>query len=229
MDAVAEFLLPNEKPAGAALTILDLGCGTGRFSAPLAEWFGAKVIGVEPSEKMRRQAEANASRPQVTYIAGNAEAIPSEDDSFDAAFLSMAIHHFKSIPDACREIRRVLKPGGLVLLRNAFCSRLEGTLFYEFFPSALSIDEARLPDLAGLTATFEAAGFARIAHRVVTQEIDPSLRANYKRIKLKSLSTFELISDEEFQEGLEAMRKAAEAEAEPKPVLEDINLLVFRK
>ncbi len=126
MDAVAEFLLPDGKPAGAAgeqLTILDLGCGTGRFTVPLAKAFGAKVVGVEPSEKMRRQAETNASHPQVAYLPGSAEVIAYEDASFDAAFVSMVIHHFRSLAEVCQELRRILKPGGWVFVRNDFKGR----------------------------------------------------------------------------------------------------------
>lgn len=232
MDAVAEFLLPDGRPAGIAgeqLTILDLGCGTGRFTVPLAERFDAKVIGVEPSEKMRRQAESDASHPRVAYLAGCAEAIPCEDASFDAAFLSMVVHHFEQVPAACKEIARVLREGGHVFVRNAFSGRLDSIPFYHYFPTVIQAENDRLQRIDELCASFEASVFAKVAHRVITQRIDPSLRAHYERIKLRSLSTFELISAEEFREGIEAMRKAAEAEIEPKPVMEDIDLLVFRK
>ena len=229
METVAEFLAPDGDPAAAPLSILDLGCGTGRFTPMLSDRFGAKVTGVEPSEKMRTQAVGNARHPDITYLPGSAEAIPCENASFDAAFLSMVLHHFRSVPDACRELWRVLRPGGCVLLRSAFRGRLSAIGFYEFFPSALAVDEARMPDLDATIATFAAAGFPLTTHRVVTQAFSKSLQENYERIKLRGISTLELISEREVQEGLEAMRKAAEAETQPRQVMEHIDFLVFQK
>ena len=57
------------------LTVLDLGCGIGRFTPALAETFGGPVYGVEPSREMRRQAVAGAAHPDVTYLDGAAEAM----------------------------------------------------------------------------------------------------------------------------------------------------------
>src|SRR5262245_66246022 len=57
-------------------TILDLGCGTGRFSDSLANRFGACVIGVDPSEKMLDQARRKRRETGVHYQRGTAEAIP---------------------------------------------------------------------------------------------------------------------------------------------------------
>jgi len=224
MDVVAEFL-PS---GGRALSILDLGCGTGRFAPLLAERFGAKVVGVEPSEKMRTQAVENASHPRVTYLAGSAEAIPCDDASFDAAFLSMVMHHFRSIPDACLELHRVLRQGGLVFIRNSFRDRLDSVRYLDFFPSGKAADNTRLCGVDEVIASFQAEGFTLLFRRAISQQIDLSLRTHYERVKLKGLSTFEYISEEEFRTGIETMRKAAEAETEPSPIVEDIDFLVFR-
>src|SRR5262245_27449837 len=60
-------------------TILDLGCGTGRFSEGLATRFGARVIGIDPSAKMLDRAEAKRRESRVHYGRGLAEAIPVAD------------------------------------------------------------------------------------------------------------------------------------------------------
>ena len=222
MDAIAAHLRSS-----ANLTILDLGSGVGRFSVPLAERFGASVVGVEPSAKMRQQAQANCAHPRVRYVAGAAEHIPTASRAFDAAFLSMVVHHFQSLPDACRELSRVVRPGGRVFVRNSFKGRLDSFRFYEFFPSAKAVDEARLPSMEVLTSACRAAGLDCVAHQTVLQEDDDSLRSHCERIKLRALSTLELISDEEFDEGVRAMELAAQAETEPQPVMAPIDLLVF--
>ena len=232
MDAVAEFLAPDGKPAArgeAPLSILDLGSGTGRFTPLLAERFGAKVTGVEPSEKMRTQAVENAVHPHVTYLAGSAEAIPCDDASFDAAFLSMVLHHFRSVPDTCGELWRILRPCGYVFIRNSFRDRLDSVRYFDFFPSARHVSNAHMPDIDDLIGPFDRAGLRCVVHRVVPQQIDASLHDHYERMRLKASSAFVLISDDEFREGIEAMRTAAEAETQPMPIIEDIDFLVFQR
>jgi len=221
METISEFLPPRE-----GLTLLDLGCGTGRFSVVLAEHYDAEVVGVDPSDEMRRRAEPH---PRVRYLAGSAEAIPCADASCDAAFLSQVVHHFPSVPAACRELARVVKLGAIVFVRNSFRNRLDTVRYYDFFPGARGIDNARLPDADAVTRAFESAGFERIAFRAVVQELDPSLRAHYERLKLRALSTFELMTEAQIVDGLEALRKAALAETEPQPVNEAIDLMVFRR
>src|SRR4051794_33477309 len=62
--------------------ILDLGCGTGRFSRPIAEHFAADVIALDPSEAMLAEARKKAS-PRVRYERGAAENVPLADGAVD--------------------------------------------------------------------------------------------------------------------------------------------------
>jgi ubiquinone/menaquinone biosynthesis C-methylase UbiE len=224
MSTISEYL---SKPKG--LQILDVGSGTGRFSLPLAEWFDAWVIGVEPSEAMRRKAKTICRKGHISYIGGKAENIPFVDSCFDAAFASMTIHHFDDIAQACWEIARVLKPNGHVFVRNSFKNRLDSVRYYDFFPSARDIDNSRLPSIEDVVNIFKVVGLTLEDHQVIKQRIDDSLTTHCERIKLKALSTFEFISEEEFQSGIRKMKEAAQNEVPPKPVFEDIDLLVFQK
>jgi ubiquinone/menaquinone biosynthesis C-methylase UbiE len=211
------------------LAILDLGSGTGRFSPRLAEHFGAAVIGVEPSEKMRGLAEESSVHPRVTYLAGSAEKIPLADETCDFAFMSMILHHIDDLERCCDELRRVLKPGGLVFIRSSFGGRLNSVCYYQYFPRGKEIDDGRLPDLAETERTFSGSGFETVALETIRQEIDVGLKAHYERIKTRSLSTFEFLSEEEIQAGLRAMKEAADREEEPRPVMEAIDLLVLKR
>ncbi len=225
MDAIAGHV----GRARPDLTILDLGAGTGRFSVLLADAFDARVVAVEPSEKMRAEAERGSAHPRVVYRDDTAGATASADGEFDFALLSMVIHHVPDLDACARELHRVVKPDGLVFIRNTFSGRLEGIRHYEFFPSARAIDEARLPTLERVRVAFEARGFTMEALDTLEQEIDPSLAAHYERMKRRALSSFELITDAEFEQGLQRMRVAADHETTPTPILEKIDLLTLRR
>jgi ubiquinone/menaquinone biosynthesis C-methylase UbiE len=211
------------------LTILDLGAGTGRFSAMLADRFDARVVAVEPSAKMRAEAARGAAHPRVTYRDGCAEAIPAAAAELDFAFLSMVVHHVSDLAACARELHRVLRPSGLVFVRNAFSGRLDSIRHYEFFPSARAIDEVRLPTVERVSAVFTAAGFELVALDTIEQEIDASLSAHYERLTHRALSTLELISDAEFEAGLARMRRAVDLEAAPAPIVERLDLLTLRR
>jgi ubiquinone/menaquinone biosynthesis C-methylase UbiE len=215
--------------AGRRWTVVDVGAGTGRFSALLARRLGAEVIGVEPSDKMRRVAEVQSAAPGVVYRAGYAEALPCEDESCDAAWLSMVFHHLKSVPDAGRELYRVLRPGGLVLIRISLKESLGSVRFYDFFPSARRYDERRMPSLEEMVRVMGEAGFEHLGHERIGQQLDESLMAHCERIKLRAISSLEQVGPEEWAEGLRMMERAAGAAEEPKPVMEWIDLVVFRK
>jgi ubiquinone/menaquinone biosynthesis C-methylase UbiE len=77
----------------ATLLIVDLGCGTGRFSQLLAEHFGIEVIGIDPSQKMLDRARQKRVTGKVSYREGPAEAMPLPDGCADLVLMSMIYHH----------------------------------------------------------------------------------------------------------------------------------------
>lgn len=97
-------------------TVLDLGAGTGKFLSTLRKT-GATMIAVEPVAAMR--AQLLAKNPDVAALEGAAEAISLPDASLDAVVCAQAFHWFAT-PRALSEIRRALKPGGMLgLIWNA--------------------------------------------------------------------------------------------------------------
>ena len=110
--AITRYVMPE-----ATLMVLDLGCGTGRFSAAIADWFDTEVVGIEPSAEMLRAARTSQP-PGVAYAQGRAEELPLADQSCDWAWLSTVVHHFDDLRRVAGELRRVLRPGGAVLIRS---------------------------------------------------------------------------------------------------------------
>jgi SAM-dependent methyltransferase len=92
-------------PAG---TVVDLGCGPDRYRAPLAP---ARYVGIDITADDYRP-----GMPRQVDIVASARQLPLADSSADLVFSVSAFHLFPDPPTVLGEIRRILKPGGQVLL-----------------------------------------------------------------------------------------------------------------
>jgi SAM-dependent methyltransferase len=192
-------------PARRPLQVLDLGCGVGRFTPGLADTFGGPVFGVEPSERMRVQALQNAAHPAVSYLAGAAEAIPLPDGSCDLALLYFVLHHVAEKQAAAAELARVLRRGGRLFVRTNFSDRMPELEWYRFCPRARDVDRSMYEPLSVVEDRFSAAGFCRVGLEEVEFEEARDRRELLARLRLRALSTFEHLSDEEAERGFAAM------------------------
>ena len=95
--------------------VLDLCCGTGR-AAGAAVALGAQAEGIDVSAAMVDAARENF--PDAAFDVGDAEAIPREDERYDAVICSFGLMHVGSPEALFSEIARVLKPGGRVALSH---------------------------------------------------------------------------------------------------------------
>jgi ubiquinone/menaquinone biosynthesis C-methylase UbiE len=96
-------------------SVLDIGCGTGKLLRQARTyWPEANLIGVDPAKGMIEMAQRLT--PNATFLAGMAEALPLPDASVDLALSTTSFHHWHDQAAGLREIARVLRPGGYVLL-----------------------------------------------------------------------------------------------------------------
>jgi ubiquinone/menaquinone biosynthesis C-methylase UbiE len=211
MDTVATFAGGRE-----ITTVLDLGCGTGRFTQALAERFGAEVVGIDPSAKMLDQARAKAHRGTVRYAAGAAEALPLPNDSVDLIFASMVFHHFPDPTQAARECCRVLREQGTVFVRSGTREHIESYPYVPFFPTSRPILLRRLPSRAFIQNVFETAGLRTLQVGVVTQQSAPTLAAYADRVAAGGDSILAELDLREFERGLTALRDHA-SRVDPQP------------
>jgi ubiquinone/menaquinone biosynthesis C-methylase UbiE len=103
--------------------VLDLGCGTGTLLLQLASRVpGARIAGVDADPAMLRQARAKASAAGISLDLAPAwaDALPFADGSFDVVLSSLFFHHLQHDDKrrSLREVRRVLRPGGRVLIAD---------------------------------------------------------------------------------------------------------------
>jgi arsenite methyltransferase len=99
--------------------IVDVGCGPGFYVDELAEQVGnaGSVAGVDPSAPMLEvAARRTAARSNVAFHQGDAGALPLPDGGFDAVLCVQVLEYVEDIGGALRELRRVVRPGGRVVV-----------------------------------------------------------------------------------------------------------------
>lgn len=99
--------------------VLDVGCGTGQLLRRLHPRFpDAELVGVDPAPGMVKQARAARADRHIEFVNGSAERLPFPDAHFDLALTTLSFHHWADQQQGLREIRRVLRGGGLFVLTD---------------------------------------------------------------------------------------------------------------
>ena len=102
----------------AAERVLDVGCGTGTLLALLGDRQpGVEACGVDLSPEMLNVA-AGKVPAHVRLLVGNAESLPFADGSFDAVVSSSVYHYWRRPGQSLAELRRVLRPGGRLVITD---------------------------------------------------------------------------------------------------------------
>lgn len=221
MDTVAHYVADRPR------RILDLGCGTGRFSDPLAVKFGASVIALDPSTKMLVQAASKPNRGVVRLIRAAGEAIPLASNTIDLLFTSMAYHHFRDTARVAQECRRVCRQRAVTFVRTGTRDRIENYAYVPFIPASRPLILSRLPSVAQVTQTFASAGFSAMFTGTVVQQIASTYQEYAEKLTAGGDSILASIKPDELTNGIEAIRRHA-LRADPVPVTEPIDVLVFR-
>lgn len=115
----AAYLAPHLREG---LDILDLGSGPGTITVDLARRVSpGRVIGVDASSEIVAQANglaASSAVGNVEFRVGDAYALDFDDDTFDVVHAHQTLQHLQHPVDALRELRRVLRPGGVLAVRD---------------------------------------------------------------------------------------------------------------
>lgn len=151
------------------MTVLDVGCGTGFATEGLLERVD-EVYALDQSEHQLEQAydKFGKQAPPVHFHRGDAERLPFATDTFDVVWSSGSIEYWPNPILALREFRRVLKPGGQVLV--------VGPNYPDNVVSQLLADSIMLfYDEYEADRMFKTAGFEDVKHAFMGPSYDPEV------------------------------------------------------
>jgi SAM-dependent methyltransferase len=152
-------------------------------------------------------AQAQLRLPGVPLVQGTAELLPWPAASFDRVFCINAFHHFTDKATFLAEVRRILRPTGMILIVGLDPhSGADQWFVYDYFPESLVIDRQRYPASSSLRTEMEAAGFQNCttqevehwAYRLPANEI-----LNQGRLDKTATSQLSILTDAEYQRGME--------------------------
>ena len=156
--------------------VLDVGCGTGAVLELLHEKYPeAHYVGLDLTPDMIAVAQAK-NLANVEFVVGDAEDLPFADESFDAVLSSNSFHHYPNPEKFFAGVRRVLRPGGRLILRDYTANDFAVWLMNTFeMPLArlCGHGDVRILKVSEFRAMAEAAGL-----EVLTLEAQKSFRAH---------------------------------------------------
>ncbi|HYZ79188.1 MAG TPA: methyltransferase domain-containing protein [Gaiellaceae bacterium] len=180
--------------------VLDVGCGTGRFAAALADRAYAKVWAVDPSPEMLAVARARSPRG-VRFKQADAARLPFKDGWFERSAMRLVVHVLDR-PRAFAEVRRVLRPDGRLVFATFDPAHLHAYWLNRYFPSLLEVDLARFVPAEILADELRAAGFTEVRTLRHSQRKRIDRETALERIRGRHISTFDLLPEDEIEAGL---------------------------
>ena len=132
MEEIARWYDERER----SFRVLDIGCGTGTLAGWLARSpLPVEVVGLDYAEAMCREASGKAAcagaASRVHFTTGDSEHLPFAAGSFDMVTCSNSFHHYPRQQAVVRDMRRVLKPGGRLVLIDGFRDNIVGWVTFD--------------------------------------------------------------------------------------------------
>lgn len=170
-------------------SVLDVACGTGDLSIELGQNSKAKIIGTDFCRPMLTIAKEKTAKQQkqIPYIEGDAMNLSFADASFDAVTIAFGLRNLSNVEDGIRELKRILKPNGKLVILEFSEPRISGLKqsfqfyfshilpriggafsgsrgAYEYLPDSVS----KFPNQKRLAEMLETEGFTDVEYKNLT-------------------------------------------------------------
>ncbi|MBL7138874.1 MAG: bifunctional demethylmenaquinone methyltransferase/2-methoxy-6-polyprenyl-1,4-benzoquinol methylase UbiE [Bacteroidales bacterium] len=103
-----------------SLRILDVATGTGDLAIAVSKLHPARIDGIDISPSMmevgQRKIDSKGLTDMILFREGEAERIPFEENNFDVVMVAFGVRNFEELKSGLKEMKRVMKPGGLMLI-----------------------------------------------------------------------------------------------------------------
>lgn len=184
----------------AGCTVLDVGCGTGRFPLGISAEKNPVVCALDPSIEMLKQAVEKDRSRDVLWVRGDGQRLPFRDGFFNCVYMTLVIHHIEDRETALREIYRALKRGGNCVIMTNSHARLKKQVLRDF-PGVIALDLKKFPSLPSIKELMTEVGFGEVHHHAVQHDEYMPTDEYLERVRNKYVSTLTLLSEEAFQRG----------------------------
>jgi len=146
--------------------VLDVGCGTGELAGRLADR-GWEVVGLDLCELMLRRANSklNGNAGRVRLTVADSDCLPFDAGAFDVVTCANSFHHYPDQEGVVRELYRVLRPGGRLLLLDGWSDHFLGRIIYDVVITHVEGGTVRHRDASAMHAMFRRVGFSPISQR----------------------------------------------------------------
>ena len=170
---VARLIRPGD-------TVLECACGTGTITAAIAPAC-ARVVATDYSEGMLKQAGKKLARyPNVVVEQADITHLRYADDSFDAVVAANVIHLLPEPGDALKELKRVTRPGGMIIVPTYVIPKKRAHTMFLRLISRFGVHFQEHFDPASYRAFFERMGCTGVTYRVVRGRI-PCVIASFTK------------------------------------------------
>jgi 2-polyprenyl-3-methyl-5-hydroxy-6-metoxy-1,4-benzoquinol methylase len=182
--------------------ILDFGCGTGNYIKKFQDEGFNEISGLDTSEKMREI----ASKKTCVEIY---EHIRDIDEIFDVILIIDVIHCIKDVYSLSKKLYHKCADNGKVIVVTQSREQIESRYYKEFFPTAIDKDLERYHDIDTLTQDFQVGGFSLWKNKQYKNDSKRILDLVFlNRVKNKCFSMFELIDEDDFNNGIKKFEEA---------------------
>jgi len=162
----AEIACWNARRDGRPYRMLDVGCGTGTLLTVMAyDPRCEQLVGLDYAEQMiHRAAQKFAAGPhadKLRAVRGDAERLPFASGAFDVVTCCNSFHHYPDQAAALREFRRVLRPGGMLVLIDGFRDNVIGWVVFDVLVTFVESD-VHHASWSEVRRLLRAAGFSHV-------------------------------------------------------------------